>query len=725
MTVANRAPEAVGNIPGVEARVGDTVVVDVAAYFSDPDGDALTYEAATSNGGVATVSVSGSGVAVAAVVTGTATVTVTASDPGGLSARQAFAVTVAGDAITTEITRCEVRTVIWFLLDEIVIAGTAYASRSVLDVKLLGEADGSRVGVQLLGRMAAGQEKDFTIRDSRWLGTGSSPECTVQAEWRERDDPPGKPEVTLATNVGNAPEGAAVTLRMLVSPSPEEAISVSYTRSADADPATADADEADFVHGSTGTIEVAAGASEATIEIDVNDDADVEPATEFFTVTLDSPGEDAGYQLGWVPSALAYIEEGVCDRTQQVRDRIAGSRDCHTVTDWHLDQIQRLDLTPSRSSRPIVALKPGDFLGLYELQRLELDDNRITELPSGIFSGLSNLESLHLNGNRLAVLPPGVFSDLSSLEGLNLTGNGLAELPPDVFSDLTDLVWLYLGENRLAELPPEVFSGLTELRSLRLDDNRVQELPAGVFTDLTGLSTLRIQGNQIAELPPGVFGSLTGLTELELQGNRITQLPAGVFESLSQLDRLELQGNRISELPAGSFSGLSGLTWLDLNSNGLARLEGDAFAGMPVLERLSLWRNRIAELPPRVFAGLYGGLTSMGMSSNPGHPFTLTLELERRDDDDLKAAGPAKVGVTVVEAAPFRMHIPLAVEGGTLSQDYVILEAGYTGSSEVTVTLSSGSSTATVSVDSLPEGPQWVDINLAAGEAIVLFGSSG
>ena len=68
--------------------------VDVSSYFSDPDGDALSYTAASSNAGVASVSVSGSSVAVTALAKGVATVTVTARDPGGLSAVSSFGVTV-------------------------------------------------------------------------------------------------------------------------------------------------------------------------------------------------------------------------------------------------------------------------------------------------------------------------------------------------------------------------------------------------------------------------------------------------------------------------------------------------------------------------------------------------------------------------------------------------------------------------------------------------------
>ncbi len=94
----NRAPTAVGALPSVQVEVGGTASVDVSGAFSDPDGDALTYTAASSNVGVATVSVSGASVTVTAAAKGSATVTVTATDGGGLSAQQSFGVTVPNRA---------------------------------------------------------------------------------------------------------------------------------------------------------------------------------------------------------------------------------------------------------------------------------------------------------------------------------------------------------------------------------------------------------------------------------------------------------------------------------------------------------------------------------------------------------------------------------------------------------------------------------------------------
>ena len=85
---SNTAPEAVGSIPDQTVPAGQTVTIDASLYFSDPDGDALTYTATSSDIAVAVPSVSGSTLTIAGVASGSALVTVTATDPGDLSATQ-------------------------------------------------------------------------------------------------------------------------------------------------------------------------------------------------------------------------------------------------------------------------------------------------------------------------------------------------------------------------------------------------------------------------------------------------------------------------------------------------------------------------------------------------------------------------------------------------------------------------------------------------------------
>ena len=85
----NRPPRAVGRIEGqplVLAEEGTAVEVEVRGYFSDPDGDPLTYQASSSDADVVAAGMSGSTVTIKPGTDGTAIVTVTAKDGrGGLA----------------------------------------------------------------------------------------------------------------------------------------------------------------------------------------------------------------------------------------------------------------------------------------------------------------------------------------------------------------------------------------------------------------------------------------------------------------------------------------------------------------------------------------------------------------------------------------------------------------------------------------------------------------
>lgn len=98
VTVPNRAPEPAGTIAPLTLPAGETAVVVASAYFTDADGESLSFAAASSNAGVAAVSVAGDSVTVTAVAKGLAIVTVTASDAQGEAAQQRFRVTVPNRA---------------------------------------------------------------------------------------------------------------------------------------------------------------------------------------------------------------------------------------------------------------------------------------------------------------------------------------------------------------------------------------------------------------------------------------------------------------------------------------------------------------------------------------------------------------------------------------------------------------------------------------------------
>ena len=93
----------VNEAPVVEIEIQDRTLVesdgvnqfDVSAYFSDPDGDAMTYTASSSDSDVARVGLTGAILALTPIEIGTATINVMAADPDGLSIDQGFTVQVA------------------------------------------------------------------------------------------------------------------------------------------------------------------------------------------------------------------------------------------------------------------------------------------------------------------------------------------------------------------------------------------------------------------------------------------------------------------------------------------------------------------------------------------------------------------------------------------------------------------------------------------------------
>ena len=94
-----------GTIPAMALVVGgDAGMVDLSGYFSDPQGQTLTYAATSSMTAYATATVdqTTATVTVTAVAAGKSTIAVTATDPDRLTATQTFMVTVTAAGTTPE-----------------------------------------------------------------------------------------------------------------------------------------------------------------------------------------------------------------------------------------------------------------------------------------------------------------------------------------------------------------------------------------------------------------------------------------------------------------------------------------------------------------------------------------------------------------------------------------------------------------------------------------------
>ena len=158
----NDAPEAVGVIPDRTLEEGGGAAeVDLTPYFTDVDGDELSYAAVSSDTSAVTVAVVGATLTLSPAVTGTATVTVTVSDPDGLTAVQTFSVSV-GDGLVREV-----------LTDALAALGRAHLSSARIAIGQRLEYDDGEtrlmIGGQQLTPDAWEQMGAGSLEQSHWL----------------------------------------------------------------------------------------------------------------------------------------------------------------------------------------------------------------------------------------------------------------------------------------------------------------------------------------------------------------------------------------------------------------------------------------------------------------------------------------------------------------------------------------------------------------------------
>ena len=269
----------------------------------------------------------------------------------------------------------------------------------------------------------------------------------------------------------SAAEGETVRVSVTLSRALAESIDVDYRLAPDADAVSVDADEEDYV-APAGTFTIAAGSTSGAIEVAINDDDQIEPTREAFAVHLTAPARNPDFGIGLVSTSIVVINEGVCDRTTQLREAIAqalGVSTCDAVA--ALDRLARLDL----SGRKIERFKRDDFLDLTGLRHLDLSNNELADVPifnpSGQRPGPWRLEMLLLDSNRLTTLPRSAFNAFYFLRGLKLRNNRLATLASDTFDANPLLEELLLSDNALERLPADIFKGLAALEGLHLQGN--------------------------------------------------------------------------------------------------------------------------------------------------------------------------------------------------------------------------------------------------------------
>ncbi|XP_018320948.1 toll-like receptor 7 [Agrilus planipennis] len=269
------------------------------------------------------------------------------------------------------------------------------------------------------------------------------------------------------------------------------------------------------------------------------------------------------------------------------------------------------------SNSKSLELHGKSFVGLKELQILDLGYNNIRNIPEEVFCSLPSLHNLNLTRNRIRSAERlgfgGEFSSKtdcsnSDLQILDLSYNEISSLPEGSgFSRLRRLQTLDLKFNNISEVSGEALNGLVSLRVLNLANNRIGSLPQGLFAGSRELREVHLQNNSLFSLAKGLFHRLEQLLVLDLSGNQLTSshIDAGTFIGLIRLIVLNLSHNALTRIDGRTFKDLFFLQILDLKNNSIGFIEDNAFLPLYNLHTLNLAENRLNTIGPLLFNGLF------------------------------------------------------------------------------------------------------------------------
>lgn len=125
----------------------------------------------------------------------------------------------------------------------------------------------------------------------------------------------------------------------------------------------------------------------------------------------------------------------------------------------------------------VTSVNDNHFYGLFDMQYLNLDGNKIAEIFKNAFADLTNLEYLTLRRNKIRSLGDKLFANLNTLEELYLSENDIHHLHPEVFSSQRSVKFFFMGTNKISSLDENVFENMANLKQISLRENKLEKIP--------------------------------------------------------------------------------------------------------------------------------------------------------------------------------------------------------------------------------------------------------
>ena len=528
VTVPNRAPEVAAPISLDAINTGDSVMVDLSEYFTDPDGDPLTYTAASSDSAVVRLSVSEATVGITAMSPGTATATVTATDPGGLSVSQSFTVTVPNRPP--------------MVAAAISLVRIGHGEPVTLDMpEYFSDPDGDPLDY------AAASSDSAVVRLS-------VSDAAVEVM-------PVSLGTATATITATDPGGLSVsqTFTVTVVPSERDALAALYNATNGANWANNANWMTDRPLGQWFGVEVSAGHVTRLDLWENNLSGTIPPeignlgGLEWLELGNNRIEGEIPPEIGNL-TGLRHLSLGPNRLTGEIPPEIG-----------NLTELWFLSLALNNLTGEI----PPEIGNMIGLRHLRLFANDLSGSIPPEIGNLTHLWEMWASFNEFTGPLPPEMGKLTNLAHVWLYWNRIEGPLPAELGDAANLRDLRLELNEISgPLPPEL-GKLDRLERLELSVNRLSGPIPPEFGNLSSLRTLAIHSYEnrlTGELPPEL-GRLGNLVELILPGNELTGALPPELGDLGSLQVLQLAGNDLSGPVPPRFGGLAELRELTVSNN--------------------------------------------------------------------------------------------------------------------------------------------------------------
>ncbi len=175
----------------------------------------------------------------------------------------------------------------------------------------------------------------------------------------------------------------------------------------------------------------------------------------------------------------------------------------------------------------ISTLYEGCFIGLNNLEELDVSWNHIINISSAHMAELHNLRVLCLAHNELRTLNQGCFEYLTNLEELDVSWNGITHINSSYFAGLHKLQVLILSHNELktiSECLSELIYFSNEMTTLDMSHNFLSS-DYSTRCKMTKLQRLYLQNND--------YSSITEIVEIigfDIKYINLSSNPVGILE---------------------------------------------------------------------------------------------------------------------------------------------------------------------------------------------------